>query len=97
VESFARLVVLAIGAALVVALINEGPGGPTRWLKAKFLGEVDAGPTAAQQAARRITNAGIPVTAQDIQNAPPLSPIPPRTTARRPTTPRTTGGAVAVR
>jgi hypothetical protein len=39
VESLARLVLLVLAAALVVALIRDGPGGPTRWLKAKFLGE----------------------------------------------------------
>jgi hypothetical protein len=94
VESFARLVVLAIGAALVVALIREGPGGPTRWVRAKFLGDPE---TADQQAAARITQGGVPVSPADIANAPPLQPNPPRTTPRRPTTPRTRGGAVSVR
>jgi hypothetical protein len=74
VESFARLIVLALGAALVVALIREGPGGPTRWVRAKFLGDPE---TADQQAAARITQGGVPVSPADIANAPPLQPNPP--------------------
>jgi hypothetical protein len=39
VEQFARLLLLLVVAALALALVRDGPGGPTRWLKAKFLGE----------------------------------------------------------
>jgi hypothetical protein len=42
VESFARLVVGLIAAALLLALVKDGPGGPTAWLRAKFLGEAAA-------------------------------------------------------
>jgi hypothetical protein len=38
VEELARLVVLLLVAALVINLIQAGPGGVRRWLRAKMLG-----------------------------------------------------------
>lgn len=88
-ESFSRVVVLALGAALVVALIRDGPGGPTRWVKAKLLGD-DGTPSADQTDAAAITAGGVNVTAQDIANAPPLQPNPPGATGSAVTAPRAT-------
>jgi hypothetical protein len=39
VEQFARLILMLFVASLALALVRDGPGGATRWLKAKFLGE----------------------------------------------------------
>ena len=34
------LILELIVGALVLALVTDGPGGPTKWVRAKFLGEV---------------------------------------------------------
>jgi uncharacterized membrane protein len=39
VEQAARLILGLIAAVLVLQLIQHGPAGPTRWLRAKFLGD----------------------------------------------------------
>lgn len=38
-ESFARLLAALLVGVLVVQLVQHGPGGATKWLRAKFLGE----------------------------------------------------------
>lgn len=38
-DAFAQLLLGLLAAALVLSLIRDGRGGPTRWLRAKFLGE----------------------------------------------------------
>lgn len=38
-DSLASLILWLLAGALIVQLITHGPGGPTRWIKAKFLGE----------------------------------------------------------
>jgi hypothetical protein len=40
VEELARLFVLALAVALVINLIQGGPGQAKRWLRAKMLGRV---------------------------------------------------------
>lgn len=39
-EELARLVILLLAAALIIALVNDGPGGVKKWARAKFLGRV---------------------------------------------------------
>jgi hypothetical protein len=38
VNSIAKLIWMLVAFGLALAWVNHGPGGPTRWLKAKFLG-----------------------------------------------------------
>jgi hypothetical protein len=42
VESFARVFLLAITAALFVVYLQHGPAGVRNWLRAKFLGSPSA-------------------------------------------------------
>jgi len=39
-EELARLVILLLAAALVIALVNDGPAGVRAWANAKFLGRM---------------------------------------------------------
>lgn len=38
-EELAKLFILLIAVALFIQLVKRGTGGPTHWLKVKFLGE----------------------------------------------------------
>ncbi|MDX6609025.1 MAG: hypothetical protein QOF85_950 [Solirubrobacterales bacterium] len=38
-EEIAKLLVLAVLAALLIAFIKQGPKGPKSWWRSKFLGE----------------------------------------------------------
>jgi hypothetical protein len=40
VEPAARLILLLAGFGLALSWIHYGPGGPLRWMRAKFLGRV---------------------------------------------------------
>jgi hypothetical protein len=42
-EEIAKLLVLAVFAALFIAFVKLGPEGPKAWWKAKFLGEPTVG------------------------------------------------------